>query len=455
MIYPDQEIMEWVQQTPFVDTHEHLVEESMRTSGVLHSDFLPCNDWAYLFRDYVTDDLVLAGMPVFELQKFFMPDLSGEAKYRLVAPYWARVRHTGYAQALRHTLRGLYGEDDLTAESLPRIAERYDETVRPGFYAAIMRRANVETCQVNSVERIFMESKHPTLLPQDLSILEFCRCSAADLDRVETETGNRPTSLQEWLDIIDFYFTTYGRKAVAAKCQIAYSRALDFAVVTKAHASRLFLHHIGQSRHALGPDDLKALQDFLFRYCVRKAGERDLPVKLHTGHLAGRGKMQLARVRDNAADLCRLLQDFPDTRFALMHIGYPYQEEFIALAKHYPNVAIDMSWSWIVNPSASVRFLKDFLLSIPAEKIFTFGGDYTAVEPVYGHACVARRGIAQAMSELVGEGWIAREEAPEVIERIMRGNALRFFPNQQRTDAAYPHGAEMDTRSSYQKTRRE
>lgn len=449
MTASDQEIREWVEQTPFVDTHEHLIEESMRTSGVLHSYFLPCNDWTYLFRDYVADDLVLAGMPVFELERFFMADLSSEAKYRIVAPYWNRIRHTGYAQALRHTLRGLYGEDDLTAESVPRIAEKYCETVQPGFYGAIMRRANVESCQVNSMERIFMESKHPALLAQDLSILEFCRCSTADLDRVEAETGKRPTTLQEWLDIIDFYFDTYGRKAVAAKCQIAYSRALDFALVAKTHASRLFQHHIGQARHALGPEDLKALQDYLFRYCVRKAGERDLPVKLHTGHLAGRGKMQLARVRDNASDLCRLLQDFPDTRFALMHIGYPYQEEFIALAKHYPNVTIDMCWAWILNPSASVRFLKDFLLSVPVDKIFTFGGDYMAVEPIYGHACIARRGIALALSELVAEGWVAREETPDVIERIMRGNALRFFPNRQRTHVAYAHGAEIDTRSSY------
>lgn len=431
MVKSYQAIVEWVDQTSFVDTHEHLVEENIRVSDVQHSSFLPCNDWAYLFSDYVADDLVLAGMPLSEKQRFFAPDISSEEKYRIVAPYWDRVRHTGYAQALRHTLRGVYGEDDLTAESLPRIAERYRETVQPGFYGSIMRRANIESCQVNSMERIFMETKHPALLKQDLSILEFCRCSIADLDRVETEVGKRPTTLEEWLDIIDSYFATYGPRAVAMKCQIAYSRPLDFEPVSRAHASRLFLHHMGRVRHALGSEDLKTLQDFLLRYCVRKAGERGSPVKLHTGYLAGSGRMQLARVRSNAADLCRLLQDFPDTQFALMHIGDPYQEEFIALAKHYPNVAIDMGWAWSVNPSAGVRFLKDFLLSVPADKIFTFGGDYTAVELIHGHAWLARRGIAQALSELVSEGWIAHEETPALIERIMRDNAIRFFPNQR------------------------
>lgn len=241
----------------------------------------------------------------------------------------------------------------------------------------------------------------------------------ADFDRVKAETGKQPTTLEEWLAVIDFYFATYGPRAVAVKCQIAYSRALDFAPVAKAHASRLFLHHVGKVGHSLGSEDLKALQDFLFRYCVGKAGECGLPVKLHTGYLAGYGKMQIARVRDNAADLCRLLQDFPDTRFVLMHIGYPYHKEFIALAKHFPNATIDMCWAWIVNPAASLSFLKEFLLTVPAHKIFTFGGDHCAVEPIYGHACIARRGITRALSQLVTERWIAPEETPDLIERIM------------------------------------
>ncbi|MET3524678.1 amidohydrolase family protein [Mesorhizobium abyssinicae] len=435
MTTSDRQIAQWVEETPFVDTHEHLIEESQRVSGRT-DQWLPCDDWTYLLSAYVAEDLLTAGMPAADLQSFFRPDLSSEAKYQLISPHWDRIRHTGYAQAVRHTLRGLYNEDDLTAESVPRIAEKYRATVRPGFYAGVLGLANIESCQVNSLQRICMDTEQPAILAQDLSILEFCRCSPNDLASVEFETGKRPTTLEEWLNIIDFYFATHGPRAVAVKCQIAYSRALDFVPVAQAHASRLFLHHCGKVRHALGPDDLKALQDYLFRYCVSKAGEFGLPVKLHTGYLAGCGSMQLARVRNNAADLCQLLQDFPETRFVLMHIGYPYEQEFIALAKHYPNVTIDMCWAWIINPAVGFRFLKDFLLAVPANKIFTFGGDYLAVEPVYGHACIARRGIAEALSQLVAERWIAREETPDLIQKIMRGNALRFFPNMPRASAS-------------------
>ncbi|WP_027577296.1 hypothetical protein [Bradyrhizobium sp. WSM1743] len=81
-----------------------------------------------------------------------------------------RVRQTGYAQALR----GLYGEGDLNADSVPRIAEKYRET------------------------------DQPALLAQDLSILEFCRCSVVDVARVEPETDKQPGFLDGWLNIIDF-----------------------------------------------------------------------------------------------------------------------------------------------------------------------------------------------------------------------------------------------------------
>ncbi|OHV75740.1 hypothetical protein LCM4579_27990 [Ensifer sp. LCM 4579] len=427
----DQQIAQWVEETPFVDTHEHLIEESQRLAGAFDARTLPCNDWAYLFRSYAAEDLIVSGLPAADLRKFLSPGLSGQEKYQLISPYWDRIRNTGYAQALRYTFYGLYGERDLTAESFPRIAEKYYETVQPGFYQRILKLANIEGCHVNSLQRIFMVTEQPALLDQDISILQLCRCSAADFNRVEAETGKRPETLDEWLHVVDFYFSTFGPTAVAVKSQIAYSRALDFSFVTKAQASRLFLHQIDRAGHlhALGPDDLKALQDFLFRYCLGKATEFGLPVKLHTGVLAGHGVMQLSRTRNNAADVCRLLRDFPDTRFVLMHIGYPYEHEFIALAKHYPNAAIDMCWAWIINPVACVRFLKEFLMAVPSNKIFTFGGDYVTVEPIYGHAVIARRGIAQAISQLVAEGWISLEDTRYLIDRIMRGNAHSYYQN--------------------------
>lgn len=79
IVNSDRQIAQWVEQTPFVDTHEHLVEESSRLSGEPHARF-PCQDWTNLFG-YAADDLVASGMPASNLSKFRGPDLCSEAKY--------------------------------------------------------------------------------------------------------------------------------------------------------------------------------------------------------------------------------------------------------------------------------------------------------------------------------------------------------------------------------------
>jgi hypothetical protein len=422
---PHNQIRQWVAETPFVDTHEHLIEESIRLSGQPAGWLLPCDDWAYLFMHYLQDDLAVAGMKPEARERFFAPEVGVEEKYRLVAPFWEQVKHTGYGQAVRRTLKGLYDEDDLTAESAPRLAEKYRALVQPGFYRTILQaRANIEQCQVNSLTHIFTETAQPDLLAQDIGFPPLS--SDLSLSRIEQEYGKTASTLDEWLAIIDWVFAKYGPQAIAAKNQSAYSRRLNYAAVPQETAAPLFARFA--RNEMLAPEERKALQDFLFRYCVQKATEQGLPVKLHTGYYAGHDGMPLERLRQNAGDLCPLLKDFPETRFVLMHIGYPYQDEYIALAKHYQNVTIDLCWAWIINPVACVRFVKEFLMAAPVKKLLTFGGDYISVEPIYGHAQIARQGLTQALTELVAEGWLPFEEMRPIVERLMRGNARELFP---------------------------
>jgi hypothetical protein len=79
----DAQIWEWVEATPLIDTHEHLIEESARVSGKLHERLLPCNDWAYLFSSYLNDDLANAGLPLEDEKQFLRPDVSAAAQIGL------------------------------------------------------------------------------------------------------------------------------------------------------------------------------------------------------------------------------------------------------------------------------------------------------------------------------------------------------------------------------------
>jgi hypothetical protein len=77
--------------------------------------------------------------------------------------------------------------------------------------------------------------------------------------------------------------------------------------------------------------------------------------------------------------------------------------------------------------------LKKYLVSAPANKIMTFGGDYIPVEPVLGHAVMARRGITLALCELVEEGWLTVDGAMELIDPIMHKNARRIYNLEEKT----------------------
>ncbi len=423
------EIEELVEATPLADTHEHIIEEADRLGPGGDSFLFPCNDIFYLFAHYVANDLVSAGMTEEDVRRVLSPDADLRSRWAMLEHYWRRVRLTGYGLALRITLRELYGEEDMTESNLDALNARFRERVRPGFYREILRDvARIDHCQVNSLQRIFCETSYPELLRQDLSIMPLS--TPPDIRGMAEETGLEARTLKEWYEVIDRVFEKYGPRAVAVKSQAAYGRALDYEDVPAEDAAPLF------ERHARGEElawpEMKALQDHLFRRCISVATGYGLVVKLHTGYYAGANYMALDRVGANPAHLCTLLRDFPRTTFDIFHIGYPYQEEMIAVAKHFTNACIDMCWAWIIAPNACVRFLKDFLTAVPWHKLHVFGGDFFPVENVVGHAAVARRGIALALSGLVEDGWFTLRQALDVAPELMHRNAERNFGLQSR-----------------------
>lgn len=423
-------IRELVAATPFFDTHEHLLEERTRLAGPGAHGLQPCVDAALLFYHYAGDDLWVAGMPTAERNRFFSPNVDPADKWSIVAPYWQRAQHTGYLRAVTETIRLVYEVEQVDASTFVAITERMRQAARPGFYRSILREnARVEVCQVNSLETTFCETEYPDILQQDLSLIPFSTgVNPAALADFSRRSGLPADTLADWHAIVDWAFATYGPRACAVKSQAAYSRRLNYDDVSPEDAAPLFARL--RAGGTLVPNERKGLEDHLMRFCVRRASEMGLPVKLHCGYYAGSDRMPLERVRQNAADLCPLLVDFPNATFILMHIGYPYQDEFIALAKHYRNVVVDLCWAWIVSPVATARFVKEFLLAAPSNKLLTFGGDYTTVESIAGHAAVARQGLAQALSDLVTDGWLTEPAALDLVEPLMRGNAGGLFARQ-------------------------
>lgn len=421
-------VHELIEKTPFVDTHEHLPPESDRIANKNNPDKTPAPDIGMLFSHYADSDLQVSGLSSEDYKKLTSWDLSPKDKWQLIAHYYERCRNTGYLLCVRESIKALYGEDDIREDNCEKISQQLKDQIQPGFYRRILREvANIDYAQVNCLHSgTFRESESASdLLCFDISTVGIAS-SISKITNLNKFSHKPIKSLKEAHNTIEHIFECFGPKAIAVKDQSAYGRRLLYENVKDEDIETIFKQFVHKPA-TLKPEEIKAIQDNLFRKCIQCATEYKLPIKLHTGYFAGYNSMVLSRVRDNLCDLVPLIKDFPNTTFVLMHISYPYQHELIALCKHYRNVYADMCWSWIINPASAIQFLKEFLITAPAHKIFTFGGDYIPVELVPGHARIARRGITLAISELLQEGWLSESDAPALIQRIMNGNAHETF----------------------------
>jgi hypothetical protein len=155
------------------------------------------------------------------------------------------------------------------------------------------------------------------------------------------------------------------------------------------------------------------------------AVEYRLPFKIHTGYYAGHSRMPVDRIKPG--HLCALLAHYPDARFVLMHIAYPYVDELVALAKHYRNVWVDLCWAWSIDPYSSMDFLRRFIHAVPANKLFAFGGDTFWPTTSVGYAIQARHYLTRALEAEIAAGDLTEREAMRLATHLMRTNQEECF----------------------------
>ena len=157
---------------------------------------------------------------------------------------------------------------------------------------------------------------------------------------------------------------------------------------------------------------------------IRRAIEHHLPIQIHTGLQEGNGNLV---ANANPLHLVNLLIEYPEARFDLFHAGYPYQSQMATLGKNFPNAYVDLCWLHVISPWVARQTLHEWIETVPANKIFGFGGDYIFVEGAYAHSRLARDNVAAVLTEKVEAGYLTEEEAVALANKLLRENALRFF----------------------------
>jgi hypothetical protein len=251
------------------------------------------------------------------------------------------------------------------------------------------------------------------------------------LQRLEVQSATEIPNVRALRGALEKHFVASVKLGmVTAKSTMAYQRDLHFADTTEADADaelqRLKRGEgvITDEIRKLDRRPFRAVSNYMFHYLVELCEAHRIPFQIHTGMQAGNGNYV-----DHTAptQLTNLFLKFPRVQFDVFHIGYPYTSEATALAKMFPNVCVDYCWMHIISPSAARAALHEMLDSVPANKIFGFGGDYRYPELSYAHLVMAKRNIARVLAERVEDGACTETEAVQTAKWLLHDNPARVF----------------------------
>jgi hypothetical protein len=412
------DVAQHIAASPMVSTHEHLKTES---------------DWVDkgpdilqdLFGNYVGADLYVSRGRVDGANRLMDasdPDIEG--RFKEIEKAWELTQFTGYGEAVRNIASEFYGVDEITGKALAAAQEKTAELRAGGRHAILQGRANLDHVQTDDFcWACVPDASGPDFFLFDLSWAGFCN-GQVDPEAIEKETGVAVTDLTSLRKGMEGLFEKYGKVAVAVKAQHAYNRTLRWEERTDGDAERALAATL-KNKGEVDEATRLCLGDWGWSQGVELAIEYDLPFKLHTGYYAGTDQMPIDRVR--AGNLCPLLLKYGNARFVLMHIAYPYNDELIAITKHFHNVWADLCWAWSINPYASCDFVRRFLHAAPISKLFGFGGDTGWPTSTGAYAIQARKWLTRALEGEVNDGLLSEKQAIYVADRLMIKNQYDCF----------------------------
>jgi len=419
------ELRAFAEKTPLVDCHDHTSVPGPKYTDPLHvvlNGYYPSDMHTMAGDDHIFLAVMDCSKPL-------------EERWAIFEPIWRRACHTGYAQVSRRVLKKFYGESELSLEALYRMREKLPDYEDEALFDSVLGEAGIAVRLMDScgnpgvLKGVF--SGDLKLPPRARMVIPLpgyhaIRC-AQDAALCMHPVDQWPGSLDDYLAGCRTIFERHkAQGAVAFKDQSAYSRTLAYSNPTRAEAEEIFNWFMADHRRAAAyPDGVKPLDDYLFHQFMRMAREMELPVQVHTGHMAG---IRNEITKTNAVQMSSVFELHPEVKFDLFHANWPYSGELLFLAKNYPNVHIDLCWANIIDPIYCQNLLKQAVSAVPHGKIHGYGSDFGGnPDGAWAHASIARDNIAIALADLVEMEYMSLDEAKEVARSWMFDNANNFF----------------------------
>jgi hypothetical protein len=409
-----------IQETPLVDTHEHLRKEPEWLNN--GPDILQD-----LFGNYVPADLHTAGASSQAMKRLMdASDSDIAGRFEGIRAAWEATQFTGYGEAVRLIAKHVYGIEELTPESVAKAQEKIKALRQPGErYRLLHDTANLDHTQTDDFcWACLPDHSGLDFFFYDLSWASFCN-GQVDPRQIHAETGIETTDLTTLKQAMEAIFDKYAPCAIAVKAQHAYNRTLNWIERSDDDAADALEKALTKPASEISVETRLCLGDWCWARGVELSIEHNLPFKIHTGYYAGNNRMPVSRIP--AGNMCALFTRYLDAKFVLMHIAYPYNDELVALAKHYRNIWVDLCWAWSIDPYSSRDFVRRFLHAAPVNKVFAFGGDTAWPTSSMAYAIQARNEIRRALEAEIADGYITEKQAMRIATRIMRDNQYACF----------------------------
>ena len=399
----------YIDSLPVIDTHEHIDHEWEMPKWNVLSDYT---------QHYFVRDLISSGLDPAQIPKLADPDRDILDKWDALEPYWENCRYTGYGQMLDLSVKRLYGVERLDRSTV--------ETVEKGFQQL---RAQPGHCRYILKEVCGIEHLLDAISSVDSGSEDGLFWYASQIDwRVSIDRGKFAREgafahIDRWVEhcLAQLHTDIYVHGAKGLKTALAYQRPLCYEETSRDDAQKAFEKWLGgEEAFAV----IKPMQDYILHAILRWANEHRLLVQVHTGYQEGNG----GYLPDaNPVQLTRLILKYPNIRFDLFHMGYPYQDEIGAMGKMLPNVFLNMCWTHILAPVTAKHALSQWVQQVPLNKIFAFGGDCVFYDGIVGHLEMARRCVADVLSQQVASGLFTWKEAERIAKMLFYDNPLKCY----------------------------
>ncbi|MCL2772683.1 MAG: amidohydrolase family protein [Oscillospiraceae bacterium] len=407
------EIRQYLDRIPIIETHEHYTQYYGAENAL---DFILGN---YYNSDYQS----AGGINLPE-------EMPAKERYERFLTFYNKSKHTAYACGMIEGLRLCWGIDNIDNYENFQILEEKLKSRDVSIYERTMEKLNIKAKVVDIWNLMDIIDGKIT------GYSKYCRFaftlpsfhdnhSKQDLLKYQKYLNRTVVCLDDYLESFDNYLqkcVDFG--AVCFKDQTAYRRSIAYGNPTKDEAEKVFNSMMSNPREIVGDDRAVALDDWLFHYAMRKAAQHDLPVQIHTGHMAG---IRNDIVKTNAAHLIPTLEMHEDVKFDLFHGNWPYMDEYLYIGKNYPNAYLNLCWVQSIDPIYCIELMKRAVMTVPHSKVMAFGGDTGMVEWTAAYLSQAKDNVSCALSELTDSGWLNIAEAKQIAADWFFNNPNHLF----------------------------